>query len=73
MDDFNGEKDNDSEAFELYSKTRSIMRDEGFNLRKWTSNSQKLMQWIDHEEGVPTTEAATVAEEDQTYATTQNI
>ena len=46
------------------------MKDGGFSLRKWISNSQRLMQWIDHEEGVPITEAATVAEEDQTYATT---
>ena len=68
--DFNGGKNNDSEVFELYSKARSRMRDGGFNLRKWISNSQKLTQWIDHEEGVPATEAATVTEEDQTYVTT---
>ena len=46
------------------------MRDGGFNLRKWISNSQKLMQWIDQEEGVPITESAKLAEEDQTYTTT---
>ena len=46
------------------------MRDGGFNLRKWISNSQKLMQWIDQEEGVPITESGKLAEEDQTYATT---
>ena len=34
----NGGKDNDSEAFELYSKARSRMRDGGFNLRKWISS-----------------------------------
>ena len=44
VDDSNGGKDNDSEAFELYSKARSRMSDGGFNLRKWISNSQKLMQ-----------------------------
>ena len=70
MDDFNGGKDSDSEAFEHYSRAKSRMRDGGFNLREWISNSQKLMQWIDHEEGGPITEAATVAEEDRTYATT---
>ena len=70
VDDFNGEKGDDSEAFELYSKARSRMKDGGSNLREFISNSQKLMQWIDHEEGVPTTEAAPVADEDQTYATT---
>ena len=31
---------------------------------------QKLMQWIDQEEGVRIAESATLAEEDQTYATT---
>ena len=56
--------------FELYSKAKCRMRDGGFNLRKWISNSQKLMQWIDQEEGVPITESAKLAEEDQTYATT---
>ena len=62
VDNFNGGRDSDSEAFKLYSKAKSRMRDGGFKLRKWISNSQKLMQWIDHEEGVPITEAATVAE-----------
>ena len=70
VDDFNGGKVNDSEAFELYSKAKCRMRDGGFNLRKWISNSQKLMQWIDQEEGVPITESGKLAEEDQTYATT---
>ena len=44
------------------------MRDGGFNVRKWISDSQKLMQWIDQEEGVPITESAKLAEEHQTYA-----
>ena len=45
VDDFNGRKDNVSDAFELYSKAKSRMKDGGFNFKKW-----KLMQWIDHEE-----------------------
>ena len=69
VDDFNGGKISDSEAFELYSKAKCRMRDGGFNLRKWISNSQKLMEWIDQEEGVPITGSARLTEEDQTYAT----
>lgn len=50
--------------FELCSKAKCRMRDGGFNLRKWISNSKKLMQWIDQEEGVPITECAKLAEEE---------
>ena len=46
------------------------MKEEGFNLRKWISNSEKLMQWID-QEGLPIMEASTVSEEDKTYTQTQ--
>ncbi|KAK2553209.1 hypothetical protein P5673_025406 [Acropora cervicornis] len=44
----------DSEAFELYSKAKCRMRDGGFHLRKWISNSRKLITWSD-QEGVPIT------------------
>ena len=44
VDDFNRGKVSDSEAFVLYSKAKCRMRDGGFNLRKWISDSQKLMQ-----------------------------
>jgi len=43
------------------------MKEGGFNLRKWISNSEKLMQWIDQEEGVLIMEASTESEEDKTY------
>ena len=71
VDDFNGGKDSVPEAFQLYTKVKSRMKEGGFNLRKWISNSEKLMQWIDHEEGVPIMEASTVSEEDKTYTQTQ--
>ena len=71
VDDFNGGKDSVPEAFQLYTKAKSRMKEGGFNLRKWISNSEKLMQWIDHEEGVPIMEASTVSEEDKTYTQTQ--
>ena len=46
------------------------MKEGGFNLRKWISNSEKLMQWIDHEEGLPIMETSTASEEDKTYTQT---
>ena len=70
MDDFNGGKDSVPEAFELYAKAKSTMKEAGFNLRKWISSSKKLTQWIE-EEGVPITEASIVSEEDETYTQTQ--
>ena len=71
VDDFYGGKENVPEAFQLYTKAKSRMKEGGFNLRKWISNSEKLMQWIDLEEGVPIMEASTVSEEDKTYPQTQ--
>ena len=71
VDDFNGGKDSVPEAFQLYTKAKSSMKEGGFNLRKWISNSEKLMQWINQEEGVPIMEASMVSEEDKTYTQTQ--
>ena len=70
-DDFNGCKDSVPEAFQLYTKAKSRMKEGGFNLRKWISNSEKLMQWINQEEGVPIMEASMVSVEDKTYTQTQ--
>ena len=71
VDDFNGGKDSIPEAFQLYTRAKSRMKEGGFNLRKWISNSEKLMQWINQEEGVPIMEASMVSEEDKTYTQTQ--
>ena len=71
VDDFNGGKDSVPEAFQLYTKAKSRMKEGGFNLRKWISNSEKLMQWINQEEGVPIMKASMVSEEDKTYTQTQ--
>ena len=71
VDDFNGGKDSVPEAFQLYTKAKSRMKEGGFNLRKWISNSEKLMQWINQEEEVPIMEAFMVSEEDKTYTQTQ--
>ena len=71
VDDFNGGKDSVPEAFQPYTQAKSRMKEGGFNMRKWISNSEKLMQWIDKEEGVPIMEASMVSEEDKTYTQTQ--
>ncbi|KAK2546895.1 hypothetical protein P5673_033374 [Acropora cervicornis] len=71
VDDFNGGKDSVPEAFQLYTKAKSRMKEGGFNLRKRISNSEKLMQWINQEEEVPIVEASMVCEEDKTYTQTQ--
>ena len=41
------------------------MKEAGFNLRKWMSNSKRLMEWID-EEGVPAKEVVKLSEQDST-------
>jgi len=73
VDDFNWGRGQDSapEAFQLYTKAKSRMKEGGFNLRKWISNFEKLMQWIDQEEGVLIMEASTESEEDKPYTQTQ--
>ena len=72
VDDFSGGKDSAPEAFELYKKARLRMNEAGFNLRKWISSSEKLMHWIEQEEGVPakSTSESELCEEDGTYAQT---
>ena len=71
VDDFNGGGGREGGGFELYLKAKSIIKNNGFDLRVWVLNSQKLMQWTDHDEGLPIAEAAAVAE-DHTYAKTHH-
>ena len=42
------------------------MKEAGFHLRKWISSSERLMEWIDEEEGVPVKEMFRLSEEDGT-------
>ena len=42
------------------------MKKAGFNLRKWISSSERLIEWIDEEEGVPVKEMFKLSEEDGT-------
>ena len=44
VDDFNGGKNSVLEASQLYTKAKSRTKEGGFNLRKWISNSEKLMR-----------------------------
>ena len=46
VEDFNSGEENVEQAFELYLKPRKILSDGGFTLRKWSSNSKKLLELI---------------------------
>ena len=74
-DDFKRGKDSVPEAFQLYTKARSIMKEAGFHLRKWISSSERLMEWIDEEEGVPVKEMVELSKKDGTeeYAHAENL
>ena len=68
--------DNDDAAYELYSKSKGILREGGFNLRKFVTNSTTLQQRIDETEarfidGYFDCNKAMVEEEDETY--TRNL
>ena len=59
-------------AFQIYSRTKQIMREGALNLRKWNTNSPELLQKIRQVEiphdDVPSGATAPVSEEKQTYA-----
>ena len=44
VDDFMGGANDVNEAFEVYQKTKRIMSEGGFNLRKWNTNSNVLRE-----------------------------
>ena len=57
-----------SEAFELYLKSKSILRDGGFNLRRFVTNCPELRARIEGAENVTShTECRAVLEDDQSY------
>ena len=58
VDDIISGADSDEEAFELYTQAKEIFRHEGFNLRKFLSNSQPLQAKIDFAEGVTESDPA---------------
>lgn len=46
MDDVNGGANNERKVIETYSELSNAMKQAGFNLRKWCSNSKKLLATI---------------------------
>ena len=50
VDDFASGKNSLEGSFELYQKFKLRFREGGFNMRKWASNSDKLMGMIEGQE-----------------------
>ena len=50
VDDFASSKNSLEGSFELYQKLKYRFREGGFNMRKWASNSDKLMEMIERQE-----------------------
>ena len=76
VDDVSFGADDDDNAYELYTKSKRILRDGGFNLRKFVTNSTTLQQRIDEAEaefveGCSDCNKTRVEEEDKTY--TKNL
>ena len=46
VDDLVGGSTNDDQAIEIYEKSKEIMKDGGFVLRKWTSNSKVFQERV---------------------------
>ena len=55
MDDLITGEETVQGAYELYQKTKQVMSEGGFNLRKWNSNSSTLMSQIRQNEAILTT------------------
>ena len=72
-DDVNAGGYTEAEVIKLYTISKQIMKDGGFNLRKWLSNSKEVMSEIKarevREENKPPMNANTV-EDDQSFAKT---
>ena len=52
VDDFASSFQNDDVAFETYKTAKEIMQQGNFNLRKWNTNSDTLLQRINQVEGI---------------------
>ena len=69
VDDFNSGEENVDQAFELYRKSKKILSDGGFTLRKWSSNSNELLELIRKNEPDATTITNTEeSQEESSYA-----
>lgn len=76
VDDLLSGAGNDEKTLEIYHKSKRIMADGGFDLRKWNSNSPKVMSEISNSErprqdsitpSKPRSDV-TVIEDDQSFA-----
>ena len=72
VDDVSFGADDDDAAYELYTKSKSILREGGFNLRKFVTNSTTLQPRIDETEArsidvYSDCNKAMVEEEEKTY------
>ena len=69
VDDFNSGEENVDQAFELYIKSKKILSDGGFTLRKWSSDSNDLSELIRKYEPDATTITNTEeSQEESSYA-----
>lgn len=75
VDDLITGEENEEKAFNVYKKSKEIMAKGGFNLRKWNSNSHRLLKSIEnyetlHEHAKSTSNVTT--EDDESYAKSSN-
>lgn len=70
VDDFSSGGKEETEAFFMYQEVKSCLTLGGFNMRKWASNSDKLMDMITKEETVneQNTSPEDVCREDESFA-----
>ena len=67
--DFNSGKESVEQAFELYLKSKKILSNGGFILRKWLSNSKELLVLIrNNESDAMNITSAKESQEDSSYA-----
>jgi hypothetical protein len=72
VDDFVSGAENDERALEIYKGSKQLMSTGGFNLRKWSSNSDNVVKAIDALESSETMNSSTnskpnVVQEDLSY------
>ncbi|XP_065051274.1 uncharacterized protein LOC135680947 [Rhopilema esculentum] len=69
VDDLSTGGETVDKAYEIYQQSKQVMKEGNFNLRKWNSNSQELIERIRKSEGQATTGGSDpkLGEEDQSY------
>ena len=70
VDDLITGEDNVSRAFSVYEKSKQIMSEGGFNLRKWNSNSKELLiaiKNLEHEREGSKSKTTETRQDDESY------